>query len=146
MKTLEQVVTLKKEATLDFRDINRLIQFLDIEQIIALASSVGFFVNIENLKEHVQIPFTRENVLLQLDKDVAFGFEKALNRRGISSSLMYEVVQMWNWILEEGLESFTDYAQYGLPLFKATAEKYGFQNPIGSDYGDEDKYSEDAEW
>jgi hypothetical protein len=50
---------------------------------------------------------------------------------------------MWNWILDEGLEDFDDYAQYGLPLFKATAVKYGFENPIGDDYGNEYKYSYD---
>lgn len=64
-----------------------------------------------------------------------------MNKRGISAGLMYEVVSMWNWILEEGLENFDKYAQYGLPLFKATAEKYGFDNPIGSDKGNESKYA-----
>jgi len=29
---------------------------------------------------------------------------------------------------------------YGLPLFKATAIKYGFPNPIGDDSGSERKY------
>ena len=29
---------------------------------------------------------------------------------------------------------------YGLPLFKATAEKYGFDNPIGDDTGRENYY------
>jgi hypothetical protein len=48
---------------------------------------------------------------------------------------------MWNWILEEGLEDFESYAQYGLPLFKATAIKYNFDNPIGDDYGDEERYA-----
>ena len=58
---------------------------------------------------------------------------------------MFEVVKMWNWILEEGLENFSDndYAQYGLPLFKATAIKYGFDNPIGTDSGCEFKYSDE---
>jgi hypothetical protein len=32
---------------------------------------------------------------------------------------------------------------YGLPLFKATALKYGFNNPIGDDLGSEDKYNEE---
>ena len=51
---------------------------------------------------------------------------------------------MWNWILEEGLEDWDDdnYAMYGLPLFKATAVKYGFENPIGDDNGDESYYDE----
>ena len=66
-----------------------------------------------------------------------------MGQRGISASLMFEVVQMWNWILEEGLENYGDgnYAQYGLPLFKKTAVKYGFNNPIGNDKGNENKYA-----
>ena len=31
---------------------------------------------------------------------------------------------------------------YGLPIFKATAVKYGFENPIGEDTGSEKKYNE----
>jgi hypothetical protein len=30
-----------------------------------------------------------------------------------------------------------DYQMYGLPLFKATALKYGWDNPIGEDSGSE---------
>lgn len=77
----------------------------------------------------------------QLEEDVRFGFEKALNQRGISASLMFECVMMWNYILEEGLEDWDedDYGFYGLPLFKATAVKYGWDNPIGEDSGREKK-------
>jgi hypothetical protein len=41
------------------------------------------------------------------------------------------------------LEDWPDrnYAQYGLPLFKATALKYDFENPIGDDLGNEPKYA-----
>ena len=56
---------------------------------------------------------------------------------------MYETVKMWNWILEEDLEDFDSYPMYGLPLFKATALKYGFDNPIGEDNGYETKYNEE---
>lgn len=60
----------------------------------------------------------------------------------ISASLMFECVMMWNYILEEGLEDWDedDYGFYGLPLFKATAVKYGWDNPIGEDSGRERKY------
>jgi hypothetical protein len=92
-------------------------------------------------------PYTRENILEQLRSDVAFGFEKALDRRGISASLMFEVVRMWNWLLNEDEEltnwSSHNYAMYGLPLFKATAIKYGFPNEIGDDNGDESWYNEE---
>lgn len=47
-----------------------------------------------------------------------------------------------HYILEEGLEDWDedDYRFYGLPLFKATAVKYGWDNPIGEDSGRERKY------
>ena len=82
--------------------------------------------------------------LEQLKSDVEFGFEKALDQRGISASLMFYVVLRWNQVLEEGLENYPEenYAMYGLPLFKATAVKYGWENPIGDDNGDEEFYNE----
>lgn len=140
MKTLEQ---LKAQAysskTLDGRDILRLADFIPEADL----PSFGLELKPEHVGKHQSIPFTREAVLKKLEADVAFGFEKALNQRGISSCLMFEVVRMWNWILEEGLEDFDEdnYAQYGLPLFKATAVKYGFDNPIGDDDGDEAQYA-----
>lgn len=141
MKTVEQIVDSYKSKTLDGRDISRLIQFLTEEQ----CEKMGMELKDEYKGKHTPIPFTRENILEQLKEDVAFGFEKALNQRGISSSLMFSVVRMWNWVLEEGLEDFDEdnYAQYGLPLFKATAEMYGFPNPIGEKTGSEYEYSSD---
>lgn len=139
MKSLEQILDTYKSKTLDGRDLNRLIQFIPEPLLV----DCGIQLKPEYVGNHIAIDFNRENILIQLEKDVEFGFEKALDCRGISSSLMYEVVSMWNWILEEGLEDFEDYAQYRLPLFKATAVKYGFDNPIRDDNGDEYKYSSD---
>ncbi len=138
MKTLEQI---KEHGShcLDGRDFNRLAMFIPENQL----ESFGFSLDDEYLGKHEHIEFTRENVLIQLEKDVEFGFEKALGQRGLSAGLMFEVVMMWNWVLEEGLEDFSDslYAYYGLPLFKQTAVKYGFENPIGDDEGNEEKYN-----
>lgn len=140
MKTLEQVAQDYKSETLDGRDISRLANFIPESQL----KDFGVELKEEYVGKHKAKKFTRANILKQLKEDVAFGFEKALNQRGISAGLMYEVVSMWNWILEEGLEDFDEYAQYGLPLFKATAVKYGFDNPIGNDTGSEYKYSSEA--
>lgn len=137
MKTIEQVMTEYKSNTMDGRDLSRLASFIPEDAL----SRLGLELRPEFVGKHKTIEFTRENVLEQLAGDVKFGFEKALNQRGISSSLMYEVVSMWNWILEDGLENFNNYKQYGLPLFKATAVKYGFPNPIGDDRGNEHKYA-----
>ncbi len=140
MKTLEQLQNYKSDC-FDGRDMYRLDMFIPEVDF----PKFGLELEKEYVGKHVHIPFTRENVLKQLEEDVDFGFEKALDRRGLSAGLMYEVVQMWNTILEEGLENFEDYAQYGLPLFKATAVKYGFENPIGDNEGNEYKYSQEAQ-
>lgn len=142
MKTLEFIVNNYKSETLDGRDIIRLMDFIPEEDL----GKIGITLKEEYVGKHEVKPFTRENVLEQLKQDVAFGFEKALDKRGISAGLMHEVVKMWNWVLEEGLEDFDEYAQYGLPLFKATAVKYGFDNPIGEDEGNEYKYSSEADY
>ena len=136
MKTLEQIKSFNFNA-LDGRDLSRLAEFIPEAQLV----DFDLALKPEAVGTWKPKEFTRENVLAQLKEDVAFGFEKALNQRGISAGLMHDVVRMWNWILEEGLEDFNDYAQYGLPLFKATAVKYGFDNPIGDANGDEDRFS-----
>lgn len=145
MKTLEQIAKEYKSRTLDGRDLSRLVQFIPFDMVERFGIvPKEEYNNAEKWNANLK-PFTKENILEQLREDVAFGFEKALDRRGISAGLMYEVVKMWNWILEEGLENFDSYAQYGLPLFKATAEKYGFYNPIGDMYGNEYIFSADSE-
>lgn len=138
MKTLQQVLDSFVSNCLDGRDASRLVDFIPEADLDRIAVSL----KPEFVGKHEAIPFTRENVLEKLERDVAFGFEKALDQRGISASLMAQVVQMWNWILEEGLEDADDYPQYGLPIFKATAVKYGWPNPIGDDTGSEYKYSD----
>ena len=139
MKTLQEIKEQYKSETLDGRDLERLSQFIPESSF----ADFGLELKEEFVGNHKHIEMTRENILKQLKDDVEFGFEKALNKRGLSAGMMYEVVSMWNWILEEGLEDFDKYAQYGLPLFKATAFKYGFENPIGKDKGNEPKYASD---
>lgn len=142
MKTLKQIQKLYKSETLDGRDLHRLAQFIPQGEL------QDFGLILQDGGTHEAIPYTRENVLAHLEKDVAFGFRKALDKRGISSSLMFSVVKMWNWILEEGLEDWPNdnYAQYGLPLFKATAIKYGFPDEIEGKDGDEFEFSSDYDY
>ena len=116
MKSLEQIAKEYESQTLDGRDIARLVQFIPFDMLSEFGlSPEEEFNSAEKWNANVKA-FTRENILEQLKDDV---------------------VRMWNWVLEEGLEDFDDYAQYGLPLFKATAVKYGFPNPIGGMDGDE---------
>lgn len=143
MKTLEQLKGLTSRCV-DGRDFYRLAKFIPYNMLNEFGIELKEEYDNEEKWNEIKVEFTRENILKQLEKDVAFGFEKALNRRGISSSLMFECVRLWNYILEEGLEDWSEdnYAMYGLPLFKATAVKYGWDNPIGEDNGDESIYDE----
>lgn len=137
-QVLEAVKGGRESACLDGRDYARLVDFFEPEHLITF----GFA-----LKEggvHTAAEFTRENVLEQLKRDIEFGFEKAINQRGISAAMMYHVVKMWMWILEDDLQNHDDdtgYANYGLPLFKAVALKYGFENPIGDKTGTEAEFA-----
>jgi hypothetical protein len=88
----------------------------------------------------------RQYFLDTLESYVQEGFDKALDQKGISASMNFNIVLKINRILEEGLENWdeSEYAQYGLPLFKTTAVKYGWSNWIGDDTGSENKYA--ASW
>jgi len=145
MKTLEEITKSYKSECLDGRDLTRLASFIPFNMLSSIGLEVKEEVTEEDWNSKVE-EFTKENVLGHLENDVEFGFEKALNKRGISSSFMADVVKMWNWVLEEGLEDFDEYTQYGLPLFKVTAVKYGFDNPIGDDKGNEYKYSAEFDY
>lgn len=130
MKTIEEVINNynEYEVILDDRFGTRFLDFLTLEQ----AEKIGFQIKDEYKKEwKVEKKWTRENILNQLKKDVEFGMEKANAERGISSELMYGVVRSWNKVLEEGLENWGEddesYVPYGKPLFRATAEKYGWK-------------------
>jgi len=110
MKTMEQILKYESK-TLDGRDSYRLMAFIPEDKL----STIGVTLKDEFVGTHVPEPLTKENILSHLKEDLAFAFEKALNKRGISASCMHSVICMWNWILEEGLEDFDEYAQYGLP-------------------------------
>tara|TARA_B100000929_G_scaffold290599_1_gene284977 strand:+ start:108376 stop:108822 length:447 start_codon:yes stop_codon:yes gene_type:complete len=148
MITIEEAIkeaNSEEQTMIDPRSLVRLSQFMTVEQI----EEAGLEFNSEEAKQnHEPKPFTEEAVIQQLKNDVEFGFEKALNKRGISASLMFQVVMFWNYVLQNELKDFDEnnYAQYGLPLFKQTAVLYGFENPIGDDDGDEFDYSSEADW
>lgn len=135
--TLQQVIDAirngRESKCIDSRDYARLSPYFSTDDL----SLIGF--ETKN-PDRTPLEWTKENILDQLRRDVAFGFEKALDRRGLSAGSMYEVILMWMWVLEDELQHFDDYTYYGLPLFKAVAVKYGFDNEIGDDTGSEDKY------
>lgn len=136
MKTRVEVLAAIKDRDpcIDGRDRVRLAEFFP-------PSDWGV-IGVTGTTERELRPWTREAIIEQMRVDVAFGFEKALGKRGISAGLMYEVVKMWLWVLGDPLAERDDYAQYGLPIFKAAAVKYGFPNPIGEATGREGRFSE----
>lgn len=139
MKSLENVIDNFKITTLDGRDAYRLADFVPDESLEKIGLTVTAGVK-RDIKE-----WTESNIKEQLEKDLSFAFEKALNKRGISANLMYHVVTMWVEILEDThLLQEDDYAQYGLPRMKAIAEYYGFENPIGDMTGRESIFSSDG--
>ena len=143
MKTLQEVLNTFKNKCIDGRDAHRLLKYVKPEQATLLGLTLK-----EDYTPWEPKEFTKENILADLKGDLAFAFNKALNRRGISSELMYNVIMQWNWILDNELQSWPNekYALYGLPLFKATALLYGFDNPIGDNAGTEHDLYGDSAW
>ena len=133
---LEAVKTGKKSQCVDRRDFQRLIDFFPASEWLHFGFNIKAGATPPQPK-----PWTPEAVTEQMKSDVAFGFEKALDQRGLSAASMHSVVQMWLWVLDDPLQYNEEYAQYGLPLFKAVALKYEFPNPIGDNAGNERKYS-----
>lgn len=144
MKPQEEIVTYESQ-TLDGRDISRLADFMTKEQVIAHPT---LNLRDENAEWH-QVEYTRENIIGRLKSDLAFAFEKALDKRGISAGCMFYVIKMWMWVLHEHEDLINwpgdKYAQYGLPLLKAVALRYDLPNEIGEDNGDEFSYSSEAD-
>ena len=140
-QVLDQVKAGKKDrdtcAFIDGHDFLRLSAFFPVSNW-----KIFGFKLIKGKKAPKSKKWTEKNIKKQLAEDLSFAFEKALNKRGISSGLMYEVIKMWLWILEDPLQESNDYAMYGLPLYKAVALKYNLPNPIGNDVGNEVKYNE----
>lgn len=138
MKTLDQIRDLNAAGRADEFFLARLAQFIPEDQL----AGFGLQLEEEYMGGHVHMEYTRQAVLNQLEREVEAGFEKALAKRGPSSFISFRAVLLWNWVLEDGLQNWpmADYAVFGLPLFKATAEKYGFDNPIGDDTGAESHY------
>lgn len=120
MKTLQEILDNynKYETFLEDRFGRRLCEFLTIEQM----EQIGFELEDEYKEIHKPKEWTEENIIAQLKEDVLFGWEKACDERGISSSLMYEVVLTWCKVLENEFSYFNNYSPYGKPLFEAVAK------------------------
>jgi hypothetical protein len=118
MKSIEELI--KYEFTcIDDRDKYRIVEFLTIPQL----EKIGITLKKEYAETYKPKEFTRDIVLEMLKGDIEFGIEKALSERGISSSLMYNVVKMWDWILDEHFQDY-DYHDYGIHFFNDVNNYY----------------------
>lgn len=124
MKPIEEILNNYSyyEVALEDRFGVRFCDFLTEEQ----GKQIGFKCS-EGYTWGEPKEWTEGNILKQLKEDVEFAIEKMKNQRGISSSLMHEVVHSWMKVLEdeEMVELLNeDYIDYGLGHMKAVAEKY----------------------
>ena len=71
--------------------------------------------------------WTEKNVLKQLESDARFGLEKAIDNRGLSAECMFDVVNMWCFLLENGLEQHS-YTNYGKSFFEDVLNHYGWSS------------------
>ena len=123
MKTLqwvkEHIDEVEQDNFFDHRFTKRFLDFLPVDEW----SEYGFSYSGEGEPEVKE--WTEENVLAQLKRDVEFAIDKSTNHRGISASLMYDVLKAWCIVMENGLEN-TSYGYYGDKLIKKVDEYYNF--------------------
>lgn len=135
MKTQQDVLAAyqngRKSQCLDGREISRLVNYLPV----AVWDAFGCELK-EGAPAPEVLPWTEERFEESLRTDLAFAIEKSEGCRGISASLMFEVVKMWLWVLDDPLGDTDDYYDYGLPFFNEVADQYGF--PKGERAKDED--------
>ena len=87
------------------------------------------------------VQYTKENILKVLEKVIIRSFNQALEGKAIASSLNFDEVKTWGYILgEKKIINHHCYGWFGLPLYKLVAKLYHFHNPIGKDNGNELRY------
>lgn len=115
----EHISEIEKTSFIDARFTKRFIDFIPTDEW----EKYGFEYTGKN--EIVPKEWTEDNIIAQLKEDTEFAIEKATHHRGISASLMNEVLKAWCIVLENGLEN-TEYGWYGDTLIKIIDSKYGF--------------------
>lgn len=125
MKSLEYVKNnideFEKDDFVDRRFTRRFLQFIPTDEW----ETFGF--RYTGTEPYVPKEWTEENILAQLMDDVEFGYEKAMNERGISSELMAMVVEAWCNVLENGLDLDGNDGPYHIRQFTTVAKHYGWE-------------------
>ena len=125
MKSLDYVKNhideFEKDDFVDRRFTRRFLQFIPTDEW----ETFGF--RYTGTEPYVPKEWTEENILAQLREDVEFGYEKAMNERGISSELMAMVVEAWCNVLENGLDLDGNDGWYHIRQFITVAKHYGWE-------------------
>lgn len=125
MKSLDYVKNhideFEKDDFVDRRFTKRFLQFIPTDEW----ETFGF--RYTGTEPYVPKEWTEENILAQLRDDVEFGYEKAVDERGISSELMAMVVEAWCNVLENGLDLDGDDGPYHIRQFTTVAKYYGWE-------------------
>ena len=124
MKTLEEAIAFVKgldDGAIDGRDALRFAAFLPFSRL----GEVGAVTEIAE-EDWQALPWTEEEILRQLKADVEFGYEKGMDRRAISASCMFCVVEMWCELLENGIKLDREIPDYGVSSFLRVANHYGW--------------------
>lgn len=125
MKSLDYVKNhideFEKDDFVDRRFTRRFLQFIPTDEW----ETFGF--RYTGTEPYVPKEWTEENILAQLMDDVEFGYEKAMNERGISSELMAMVVEAWCNVLENGLDLDGNDGPYHIRQFTTVAKHYGWE-------------------
>lgn len=111
----------EKDTFFDRRFTKRFLDFIPTEEY----EKYGFEYTGE--EELVPKEWTEENILEQLKRDVEFGYEKAVDERGISSELMALVVNAWCKVLQNGLNLDGADGYYHINQFTTVAKHYGWE-------------------
>lgn len=137
MLSLEYVKThvkeIEKDDFLDKRWTKRLMDFLPYEEWKDYGFTPADDFDKDNYKPK---EWTETNLLEQLKTDVDFAIYKATNHRGISASLMNDVLRAWCVVLENGLEN-VDYGWYGDKLIKELNTQYNLGFPLDELFNEE---------
>lgn len=111
------------KSILDNRDLNRLLAYVTFDEAQAI---IGDRLNAQDAGEWGEVKtWDEETVKAHMHSSLSFAFEKALNQRGISASLMHTVMKMWLWVIQDD-ELLGDawYDAYGLGYLYAIRDKH----------------------
>ena len=131
MLSKDQVLKAVQEDKVGYnREANQMIDSRDYLRLAGYfpASDCGSFGF--RLKEGTDIAaikildWNKDTIMSNFKRDLEFAFEKAKNKRGISTSLMFEVINMYLWILEDTQMQEENYTGYALPFYHEVRDKY----------------------